>query len=72
MPLAVAVFLWNVFEAMVQGFAGTQLGSYRLPRWLATILGIAAVLLGLYLCLLRTPGTGGCRFGRVAALRRSL
>ena len=48
-PLAVAVFLWNVFEAMVQGFAGTQLGSYRLPRWLATILGIAAVLLGLYL-----------------------
>jgi predicted PurR-regulated permease PerM len=48
-PLAVAIFLWNVLEAMIQGFAGVELGSYRLPRWLATILGIAAVLVGFYL-----------------------
>jgi predicted PurR-regulated permease PerM len=48
-PLAIAIFLWNVLEAMIQGFASAELGSYRLPRWLATILGFAAVALGLYL-----------------------
>ena len=49
MPLAVAIFLWNLLEAMIQGFARVEFGAFRLPRWLATLLGIAAVLLGLYL-----------------------
>jgi AI-2 transport protein TqsA len=50
-PLAVAILLWNLLEAMIQGFARLQVGSYRLPRWLAIILGIATVGVGFYLVL---------------------
>ena len=50
-PLAVAILLWNLLEAMIQGFARLQVGSYKLPRWLAIILGIATVGLGFYLVL---------------------
>lgn len=49
LPLAVAIFLSNLLEAMIQGFARAEFVSIRMPRWLATILGIAAVVLGLYL-----------------------
>ncbi len=48
-PLAVAIFVWNLLEAMIQGFARIELGGTKLPRWLATVLGVAAVLLGFYL-----------------------
>ncbi len=51
-PLAIAVLLWTLLEAMIQGFARVSIGSFRLPRWLATILGIATVAVGLYLVLL--------------------
>jgi predicted PurR-regulated permease PerM len=50
-PLAVAILLWNLLEAMIQGFARLQVGSYILPRWVATILGIATVGVGFYLVL---------------------
>jgi AI-2 transport protein TqsA len=50
-PLAVAILLWNLLEAMIQGLARVKVGPYRLPRWLATILGIATVALGFYLVL---------------------
>jgi predicted PurR-regulated permease PerM len=48
-PLAIAIFIWNVLEAMIQGFAGIRLGAFRLPRWGATILGFASVALAFYL-----------------------
>jgi AI-2 transport protein TqsA len=48
-PLAMAIFLLSVLEAMIQGFASIQIGQFRPPRWLATILGLAAVVLGFYL-----------------------
>jgi AI-2 transport protein TqsA len=48
-PLAMAIFLWNVLEAMIQGFASIEIGRFQPPRWLATILGLAAVVLGFYL-----------------------
>ena len=54
-PLAVAILLWNLLEAMIQGFARLQVGSYKLPRWLAIILGIATVGLGFSLAC---PGAG--------------
>jgi AI-2 transport protein TqsA len=50
-PLAIAILLWNLLEAMIQGFARPKVGHYRLPRWLAAILGIATVALGFYLVL---------------------
>ncbi len=34
---------------MIEGFAHIELGSYRLPRWLATLLGLATAALGFYL-----------------------
>ena len=55
-PPAVAILLWNLLEAMIQGFARLQVGSYKLPRWLAIILGIATVGLGFY--LVSCPGAG--------------
>jgi predicted PurR-regulated permease PerM len=48
-PLAVAIFLWNVLEAMIQGFSRINIGSFRTPRWLAAMLGFLAVVLGFYL-----------------------
>jgi AI-2 transport protein TqsA len=49
LPLALAIFLWNLMEAMVQGFSSIKIADFRPPRWLATLLGIAAVGLGFYL-----------------------
>ena len=40
-----AIFLWNVLEAMIQGFANIEIGQFRAPRWLATLLGLAVVIL---------------------------
>jgi AI-2 transport protein TqsA len=48
-PLAIAVLLWILLEAMIQGFGHVSVGSFKLPRWLATILGVTTVLIGLYL-----------------------
>ena len=48
-PLAIAIFLWNLLEAMIEGFASVAIGPYKLPRSLASILGVAAVALGFYL-----------------------
>ncbi len=50
-PLAIAILLWSLLEAMIQGFARLKVGPYQLPRWLAAILGIATVALGFYLVL---------------------
>src|SRR6185437_182255 len=49
LPLALAIFLWNLMEAMVQGFSSAEIAHFRAPRWLATLLGIATVGLGFYL-----------------------
>jgi AI-2 transport protein TqsA len=49
MPFAIAVLLWTLLEAIIQGFARINIGSFKLPRWLATILGVATVVIGLYL-----------------------
>ena len=48
-PLAISILVWNLLEAMIQRFASVRLGSFQVPKWLAAILGIAVVLLGLYL-----------------------
>lgn len=48
-PLAIAILLWNLLEAMIEGFASVAIGPYKLPRSLATILGITGVVLGFYL-----------------------
>ena len=71
-PLVVAIFLWNLLEAMIQGFARVELGSFKLPRSLATLLGFAAVTLGFLSRPLRSPGTGRCRGRRLAPLCRPL
>ncbi|MFT3730484.1 MAG: AI-2E family transporter [Hyphomicrobium sp.] len=49
LPLALAIFLCNIMEAMVQGFSSVKLWDFRVPRWLATLLGLATVGLGVYL-----------------------
>ncbi len=48
-PLAIAVLLWNLLEAVIDGFARIGVGRVRLPRWFAVILSIATVCLVLYL-----------------------
>jgi AI-2 transport protein TqsA len=47
-PLAIAVLLWNLLEALIGGFARIGVGRVRLPRWFAGILSIATVGLVLY------------------------
>ncbi|MFN0217778.1 MAG: AI-2E family transporter [Hyphomicrobium sp.] len=48
-PLAIAVLLWNLLEALIDGFARIGVGRVRLPRWFAGVLSIATVCLVLYL-----------------------
>lgn len=48
-PLAISILIWNLLEAMIERFATLRLGSFQVPKWLAALLGIAVVLLGLYL-----------------------
>ena len=49
LPLAISILVWNLLEAMIDRFAHVQFGRFQVPRWLAAILGIAAVLMGFYL-----------------------
>ncbi len=51
-PLAIAVLLWNLLEAMIDGFARIGIGRMRIPRRLAALLSIAAVGFVLYLVVL--------------------
>ena len=51
-PLAIAFLLWNLLEALIDGFARIEVGRLRLPRWLAGVLSVAAVGLVLYLVAL--------------------
>jgi len=50
-PLAIALFLSSVLEAMIQGISRQSVGGYRPPRWVAVILGIAAAAVAFYLVL---------------------
>jgi AI-2 transport protein TqsA len=47
-PLAIAVLLWNLLEALIDGFARIGVGRVRLPRWFSGILSITTVGLVLY------------------------
>ena len=48
-PLAIAILLWNLLEALIRSFERMGIGSVRLPRSVATLLGIAVVMLSLYM-----------------------
>jgi predicted PurR-regulated permease PerM len=50
-PLAISILVWNLLEAMIERFASLRLGSFQVPKWLAALLGITVVLLGLYLVI---------------------
>jgi AI-2 transport protein TqsA len=47
-PLAIAILLWNLLGAVIERFAQIRIGEFRLPRWVAAVLGVAVVVLGLY------------------------
>jgi AI-2 transport protein TqsA len=48
-PIAIAILLWNLLEAIIGAVGSLSVGQRRVPRWLATILGVMAVLFGFYL-----------------------
>ncbi|MGC1179953.1 MAG: AI-2E family transporter [Methyloceanibacter sp.] len=48
-PLAIAILLWNLLEAVIERFARIRIGDTQLPRWFAALLGITVVVLGLYI-----------------------
>lgn len=52
LPLALAIFFWNLMEAMIQGFASIRIARWSPPRWLATLLGIATVGIGFYVIIM--------------------
>ncbi len=47
-PLAIAILLWNLLGAVIERFAQIRIGEFQLPRWVAALLGVAVVVLGLY------------------------
>jgi AI-2 transport protein TqsA len=48
-PLAIAILLWNLLEAVIERFTRIRVGEFQLPRWFAALLGIAVVVVGLYI-----------------------
>jgi AI-2 transport protein TqsA len=47
-PLAIAILLWNLLGAVIERFARIRIGAFQLPQWFAALLGIAVIVLGLY------------------------
>jgi AI-2 transport protein TqsA len=47
-PLAIAILLWNLLEAVIAAFSRIGIGRFRLPRSISMPLGIAVVIFGLY------------------------
>ena len=47
-PLAIAVLLWNLLEALIDGFQRIHIGRLRLPRSVAALLAIATVSFLIY------------------------
>jgi AI-2 transport protein TqsA len=58
-PLAIAVLLWNLLEALIDGFRRIGIGRVRLPRSIAALLAIAAVGLLVYLIVNILLAQGG-------------
>lgn len=58
-PLAIAVLLWNLLEALIDGFRRVGIGRLRLPRSIAALLAIAAVGLLVYLIVIIILAQGG-------------
>jgi predicted PurR-regulated permease PerM len=52
LPLAIAILIWNVLDALINRIASLKLGPVSLPRWIATLLGIAAIGFGSYLVVI--------------------
>lgn len=48
-PIAVAIMIWYLLNALARGFHGLPLGARRLPNWVAMTLAIVTVLIGLSL-----------------------
>src|SRR5450631_964481 len=47
-PLAIAILIWHLLEALINDINRLKIGRFRLPRWFATILAIGLILLILY------------------------
>jgi AI-2 transport protein TqsA len=47
-PLAIAILIWHLLEALINDINCLKIGRFRLPRWFATILAIGLILLILY------------------------
>ena len=48
-PIAVAIMIWYLLNALMRGFHALPLGGLHLPYWLSLLLAIATVLIGLSL-----------------------
>ena len=48
-PIAVAIMIWYLLNAMARGFHALPLGTRHLPNWLAMALALVTVLIGLAL-----------------------
>ena len=47
-PLAIAILIWHLLEALINDFGRFTIGRFRLPRWFATVLAIGLILVILY------------------------
>ena len=47
-PLAIAILIWHLLEALINDFGRLTIGRFRLPRWFATVLAIGMILVILY------------------------
>ena len=48
-PIAVAIMIWYLLNALMRGFHALPLGTLHLPYWVSLLLAIVTVLIGLSL-----------------------
>ena len=48
-PIAVAIMIWYLLNALMRGFHALPFGTHHLPYWVSLLLAILTVLIGLSL-----------------------
>lgn len=44
MPLAIAVLVWSILQAVIERIVHFKIGNISIPRWLATLIGVGLIV----------------------------
>ena len=44
MPLAIAILVWSILQAVIERIVHFRIGNFSVPRWLATLIGVGLIV----------------------------